>query len=294
VLCFAAIFSIAVNTIFAIKNIGKNFPKTGGQWSHIGLGLLIIGAMASGGYSESKNLQLALGETRNAFGMEFTLAKYQEIEKELKDREKYEYHVRIVSGSDTMTAKPILYLSDFNQRQSPFLEPGIERMVFNDIYVSPLFAQNKTQLPTVSIAKDSVIDTPMGGARIRFKGFDMSAIESRPDSEKPLLGAKIEIFADTVVTDTLYATVDMRTRELTPIWTELPGDSIEVALNNFVRGRSMDDTRAVLAFHRKGEPMPEPVEILGIEVSIKPFINFVWLGSILIFAGFFVAIKRHL
>ena len=37
-----------------------------------------------------------------------------------------------------------------------------------------------------------------------------------------------------------------------------------------------------------------PVQILSIEASIKPFINLVWIGVVVMFIGFFVSATRRL
>jgi len=38
----------------------------------------------------------------------------------------------------------------------------------------------------------------------------------------------------------------------------------------------------------------EPVEVLVIEASVKPFINLVWFGVIVILAGFVVSMIRRI
>ncbi|MFP4529394.1 MAG: cytochrome c biogenesis protein CcsA, partial [Candidatus Kapaibacterium sp.] len=282
ILGFSAIFSILANLVFAFKKLRKRFSESGGKWSHMGIGLLMIGTIASGAYSESENLRLILGEPQRALDAEFTLTKYEEIEKHLQDREKYEYYVRIVERGDTMFAKPVLYLSDFNQRRSPFLEPGIKRMAFKDIYISPQYAENKLNLPTITVERDSAFAIPgCGERRVVFKGFDMSG-EMKSKAGNPMLGAILSVTDDPIDNDTLMAEVDMSTGNLLPVWQTFGCDSMLIALHDFVRADNINNTRGVFAYRKIGEPIPEPVEILGIEAARRPLINLVWLGSILI------------
>jgi cytochrome c biogenesis factor len=48
-----------------------------------------------------------------------------------------------------------------------------------------------------------------------------------------------------------------------------------------------------IAFRDMAKPLQKKKEVFTVEVSIKPLINLVWLGVILMVTGFFISIGRH-
>jgi cytochrome c biogenesis factor len=53
-------------------------------------------------------------------------------------------------------------------------------------------------------------------------------------------------------------------------------------------------SKATFALMDSSIPETIPKEFFVVDASVKPFINLVWSGVILLVAGFFVAIFRHL
>jgi len=79
-----------------------------------------------------------------------------------------------------------------------------------------------------------------------------------------------------------------------PAWYKIDGTEIEIAMTKLIRDLdNIKNTRAVLSFKDAGKPMPEPVDIFTFDVTINPFINLVWLGTLVMVAGFFTAISRY-
>ena len=46
-------------------------------------------------------------------------------------------------------------------------------------------------------------------------------------------------------------------------------------------------------FKSSGEPMPKPIDVFTFDVSLKPFINLVWGGTIAMVIGFMLALARY-
>ena len=77
-------------------------------------------------------------------------------------------------------------------------------------------------------------------------------------------------------------------------WETLDNVGIDVNMIRIVRDMN-DVSRSRLEFYFKktGEPMPEPIDVFTFDVTLKPFINFVWVGTIASVIGFLLALTRY-
>jgi cytochrome c-type biogenesis protein CcmF len=295
-LMFASFFALLTNFDLLIRNVAKNPKSIGSYLSHIGLVLVILGAVISGGYSATKQIRLKLNETKEALGYNFTFTGYNQIETEFQDREKYMYHVNIEKDGNTNVASPIVYWSDFNERQSQFLEPGVYTKAEKDIYISPKAIEAEVDLAKVALRKEDVatvfLDTNMSISLVTFI----------MDKNTPMTGEKVNLstvvkylYADgTSITDTLQSFLDANSWEAEPSWKKIAGSNVDIAMTKLIRdNENVQNTRAELAFKESGKPMPEPVEVFTFDVTIKPFINLVWIGTLAIVIGFFVALPMN-
>ncbi len=75
---------------------------------------------------------------------------------------------------------------------------------------------------------------------------------------------------------------------------QIPGTGYYVALRRINPDRSnLANSQALLSFADIDRPETLEQEVFTVEVSTKPFINLVWIGVILMVAGFGVAIVRR-
>ena len=205
VIAFAAIYSLIVNIEFAIRSLRNTTVRIGGSLAHIGIALLVLGVIATAGYSETKMLNLKKGITQKTLGYSITLIDKIEIEKNLTDRQKFVYRLKIEKGSTLTYIDPIVYWSDFNQRQSPIIEPGIYRGITSDLYAVLKSVDIANSIETIEIIKDSVanflIDT---NHTICITNFDMSH-SGMADKNKPLMGVFVKYNINgNEVKDTLF------------------------------------------------------------------------------------------
>lgn len=296
-LIFAAFFSFFVNLQVMAKYISKSFAAVGGMLSHLGISLLLIGAVASSVYSDKQILQLKETETKEALDHRFTFVKMEQIEKDLKDREKYQFNIKIEKDGHEFWAKPLIYWSTFNDMSSPFFEPGINRHITKDLYLSPMNLNYDLGYKGLTLNKDSdetaspVDDNMM----IKHIKFDMSKVTNDTVNQGFLMGTVIQfITPDATLTDTLYANLDLQTMQNDPIWKKLPNSEYEVAFMRFLPNqKEMAKSSANYAFRKIGEKISDPVPEFVFEVSTKPFINLVWLGTIAMVFGFFLSIFKY-
>lgn len=290
-LLIAVMYSFFVNAEFAIRNLKSNPLKLGGYLSHIGLSLLMIGVVATGGFSTSKLVNLKKGEQSKVLGYNFSLVDKIEIEKEKKDRQKFIYRIKIEKNGSSSIVDPIVYWSDFNERKSPIIEPGIMRNLVKDIYITLKSSDVKSNLKTVSaqkgISTNFLIDSTIN---FHISGYDMSH-SGMKDETKAKLGVVINYnIKDKVITDTLYTKLGSSSVYKDIVWENVPGTEIDIAFSHFMPSHEdIAKSECTFAFKPSKEQYKEPEEVLTFELSIKPFINFVWIGVILIAIGLIIS-----
>jgi cytochrome c-type biogenesis protein CcmF len=294
ILAFTAIYSLVVNIEFAFKNIRNISTKIGGNIAHIGVALLILGVIATGGYSETKTLNLKNGITQQALGYKITLIDKIAIEKNLTDRQKFIYRLKIEKELTTSYIDPIVYWSDFNQRQSPIIEPGIYRGLTSDVYVVLKSVDIENSIESIEITKDSVanflIDT---NYTISLTNFDMSH-SGMSDKNKPLMGVFVKYNINgSEVKDTLFSSLVSSSVYTDYIWKKIPNTNVDIAFTRLIPDKKhISKSIAVFSFKKSNEKMIEPSETLTVELSVKPYMNLVWFGAIAIAFGFLIAIFR--
>ncbi len=136
VLTFGSFFALVVNTNLAVRVLRGNPTFAGAYISHFGLALLFLGIVATSRYSVTEHLRLPLNTPTKALGYTFMFMGKEQVEKQFKDREKFHYFVSAEKDGKETIVKTVLYWSDYNQRQSAFLEPGIRWSAVQDLYIA--------------------------------------------------------------------------------------------------------------------------------------------------------------
>ncbi len=297
-LAFAAVFSLIINLEFLLKKIIKKPSATGAYISHIGLAIMVFGVIGSGPYSKDTHLSLVQGIPHQALGYTFTFTGKTRVEKELQDREKYEYHVEIAEKGGKSVVSPIFYWSDFNDRRSPFLEPGIHTSMIRDIYVSPNSVETASDLPSIPLRKEEKIRMPFDSSIVmEFVKFDMSGAMNQRNPGSTKLGAQVNYeIGGEKVPDTLWMDIDMQSGRTDPYFKEVPGTNYEIGFLRLIMGRgNLSESQAIFTYREEGEISTGEVrEVLNIEVSKKPLINFVWVGIILLLLGYIFSLTKYL
>lgn len=295
ILSYASIYCLYNSLLYGIPLIKKNIKLTGSYISHAGVGLFFIGVVFSGGYDSSRSLELYKGETGEAFGYKFTFVSADRVEVEKPDREKYKCVVKIQRKDDIYFVSPVVYWSDFNQRQAPFFEPGIAGFISKDLYISPKHLSYENDMPSIVLTKGKTAKIPYDSTwNIKLIGFDMNANQASGNRFK--FGSIVEYFNQTeTLLDTLYLTLDMSgSGQSTPIWEKFKNSKISIGFTNFqLNQEKMADSQVLISFAKEGETIGGR-ELFVFEITTKPLILFVWIGSIAIYLGFFISLLKYL
>lgn len=298
-LLFTSFLAFLANIEFLIKSFKFGIKTSGAFLSHSGLALFLIGALASGGYSINETVRLKENESKEALGYNITHKGKFQIEKQWTDREKYKYKIELEKDGVKKMVYPIVYFSDFNERKSPFFEPGIATLIDKDIYVSPYSIENEFPEPPIILQKTQTqkiqLDTNFS---ITLLKFDMSSAMKGSTDGKSLKIATVVRLTDNkkfVTEDTLYNLMDPNSGMSVPIWKDLPNSNLEIGFVRLVPNKEeLSMSQAIFVAKPKGQILSAPVETFVFDVSTKPLILVVWFGTIIIVIGFFLSILKYI
>jgi len=292
-LSFSAIFSLVVNFEIAYKIARKKVTHIGAYVAHIGIALFLLGVVATGGFSSQDSIDLEKGKQANIFGYDLTFVGYKPIE----NGEKYAFDIKIEKGNSSTTISPVMFVSSFNN--SLMREPDIWTMITKDFYVTPLSYEDaasssgsaQTQGRRVTLKKGESID--FKGNKISFDSFKFpsDAMSAMMGGGSFTIGANLTVdsYGKTYKVEPQMTSVDGNRKFISAQVEEIDlliemtnldaSGTISIVLNSLSGGEE--------------ETIEMKNEVLSIEASIKPFINLIWLGVILMALGFIIAaVKR--
>ncbi len=279
-LALSTSFAFFVNAEIAIKIIRGNMKMIGAYVSHIGIALFILGVIGSAAYSKQTDVELTKDEPQEAFGYKMTFTGYHPTEDN-----KYEFDINLTKDGKKYEISPIMYISDFND--GLMREPAILNMWTKDIYISPLsYEPNAGGTKVVSLQKGNTIE--FEGVKITFDNFNFP-----PEVRDAMMAGKdFKIGAD------LLAEFKNEKRKIELTLTNTKGKreysahSIEDA-NLKIELLKLEAGKIDIALSKlKGSQ--KSAEVLSITASVKPFINLVWSGVLVMVFGFSISVIRRL
>lgn len=290
-LAFSSAFALLVNLEVAIKIVRGNKRMLGAYVAHIGIALFILGVIGSAAYSKEVNVDLVKNEPKEAFGYQMVFTGYNPIE----NNTKYAFNISLKKGDKNHIISPIMYISEFNN--SLVREPAILNLWTKDFYISPLSfdegnANDHSHGQLIELEKGSTKE--INGAKISFERFDLppETMQAMQEGKDFQMGAilSLEYEGKKESFELLRKNVSGQT-EFTDYTSKISG--LKIALVNLTAGRiqisvSSNEESSVKNLNE------HPKEVLSITASIKPFINLVWAGVVIMVAGFFISVSRRL
>lgn len=267
-------FFIVIQSILDIINF-KTKPVIASRLPHIGVGVLVIGIIASNIHSYSIQKMLTQGNERAVEDAGLT---FIGIKESLRSSLVFNYR----DGDDTERIETAYYTD--MKTNSLYREPHIDYGFFRDVYIAPVeYISGEENRGRVVLAAGQ--EGEIEGIKVRFTGFDV-------DKEKMMAGTPV-----------IYARLNViykgKNYSLSPgaevkgqnvknnIDVKIPGTSRIISLQNWDIGR-----RSVgLYVEPDSEAHIAPDRAL-VEVSFKRLIWLVWFGTILISIGGFYACRR--
>jgi cytochrome c-type biogenesis protein CcmF len=291
-LVLTSLFTLIVSIDHGVR-VGRERPRLiGGALSHAGLAILFIGIIASGHYGQKQSIALPLHQPQPLFGYELTFIGAMPTE-----NGKMKYVIQADQNGKRRILEPVMFESRYNN--SLMRNPDYYSSWSKDFYVEPV------SLELSSDEEQNVVDLPKGEAvpygpmTITFQKFDLTAHDKsgmmEGNSGAMTIGAVLEVQTEkkteTVIPVTTYSpqgTLEMKTAYLqnSHIGFQLIGMNVGSGKGE----KSSIHVGVVGGSHGKDQ---KP-ETLIAEVSVKPFMNFIWIAAVLIVGGMAIAMARRL
>ncbi|HMQ99844.1 MAG TPA: cytochrome c-type biogenesis CcmF C-terminal domain-containing protein [Ignavibacteria bacterium] len=291
-LAAASFFAVFINGEIAYTIFRKNKSKAGAYIAHMGVMLLFLGVIGSARYSEEENVSLPLGETKEVLGG--YMLTYKGATEIPGDHEKYHFNVIVQKDDRAFLLQPVMYYSEYSE--GIMKNPDIANLVTKDLYLSPMALEEPGQFTPNDIHTfQKGEEKEINGMKIKFIDFDRSKF-NRDDMEAGtmnIMGAELEVTIDGK-TEKVIAEQEMSQNGSNPIPVKpLGNDSYTFYLTKLsVAGESTVDI-AVIDDNKMQQEQGAP-ETLVLTASVKPFINLVWGGTIVMVLGFYFSlIARH-
>ncbi len=283
---FTSLFVLFVNLVRGVKVVRERPRFVGGALAHIGLALLFLGIAGSGYYGQKETVSLSKEETKEVMGYKLTYVGSQPVE-----QGKTKYVVRAERNGETVTLEPVMFQNSYNN--STMRNPDYISFLTKDLYLEPVSVEQAGPEPAyefVTLAKG--VQTKIGDLEVRFVRFDMSAHGTDQMTAGGMaVGAVLEVkrksSVEQVIPMATYGDAKQAQGKTAMMKDNKVGFQL-VNMNIDMQTKKSTVDVVVFGLNEAATVVPSK-EMLVLEASVKPFINLVWLGTICIIAGFFVA-----
>lgn len=282
-------FALWTNLIVFAQQLRMSFVLTAAPMAHIGVALMFVGIIVSGNFAKEQYIELNLGQKTEVLGAQLT---FEGIQKDADDKDVLKIRVRN-NGSEYL-ATPRYFYTTFNN--SIMKEPFVRGGFWQDFYISPI------EVKTVHNHKKDIVTLKKGETAkfhkldVFFEGFAMNSHAENGNME---VGAKITIKNKQEHFELMPTLVMSEGKSLSTV-VEIP-----LAKNGYVgtptvalNGINATEQMIQLAFdgfaHADEPNTNDNQQVAGLQVSKKPFMNIMWIGTLLLTVGTVISFKRKL
>ncbi len=259
----------------------------GGYLAHVGVGVILLGILASSAYDESAKVTLEQGVPQKVEGMTLTFNRF--LPRTETEKERMEVTVVRANGKQYLSY-PRLFVND--RTQQIMAHPHITHLLLQDLYISPIEFDPGERGAARRLHLRKGQEATVGGARVRFVGFDLNAegnaLKAMQEGGVVAVGAILEVVRDgrSERVEPLYRFTTTGEVDARPY--PMPGGG-EVVLAGIDAGNG-----AVQLEMHGVEAAPGPRAKLSVDVTRKPLIKLVWYGLYVVLAGGILATAQRL
>ena len=245
----------------------------GGYLAHVGVGIILLGFIASSAYDQSTKVTLELGKPRQVGGSTLTFTRF--IPREGREKEGMEIRVQKANGKEFFV-RPRMFMND--RTRQVMVNPDIRSSLLQDFYVSPIEVDPGTG-GQLELAQDG--EGRLGDRQVHFEGFELQA-EGGNAMAAMAAGQPITIVTRVTVTR------GGRTETVQPVYRFNPATG---AVDNPMVALASGGTLSVGGI----VPINRTVQLqlneprLSIDVTRKPLIKLVWYGFYVVLIGGLIA-----
>jgi cytochrome c-type biogenesis protein CcmF len=278
-LFFLAINVIIINAHVSYRIFRKNLPKAGGYIAHVGLGFIVIGILTSSIYDKNEKVLLPNGDfQKTKLGYEVKFAGFVD-----KPNGKDEVKLIVKTDYGTYEDYPQFYYSEFSR--SYMATPDVKTQLMKDIYISPV------SFTPANMSNSDILELKKGETKtyndleITFNNFIVNMASGSPEVTADLY---VALTQGTYKTE--YAVKPMMKSQDGKLTGELSniGDTkYKVSIDKV----SANEGKVWLnIFHAHSDAGKD---IMAIELSEKPLIGILWMGTILLAFGALLTLISH-
>ncbi len=289
---YSTAFALFVNMEVAFKIIKGKLSFLGAYIAHAGIALFFLGVIATGAYTSSETFELPKEQVVSKLGYDFKFLGYRLIE----GGKKYSFDVEVKRGTNTTVVSPVMYIAEFNN--SLMREPDILNYFTRDLYIEPKsYDEGKGSAggssDQIKIKKGETLEH--NGLTLNFTAFDISQMGKMQSGEPFSIWAILTVSKGDISEE---VKLEMKStgsaREFVPL--HLHNLEVDLQLTALdasgVIGVAVKSNDHGNSTEQQAKAAPTR-DVLSVEASIKPFINLVWAGVIVMTIGFFFAAFRR-
>lgn len=292
---FSAYFTLVINISVAYKIVRGNASFIGGYVAHIGFALFMLGVIASGWFTQEMQIELIKGETKSAFGYDLTFTGYNPIE----NGKKFAFDISLEKDGSKNKLAPVMFVSDFNN--SLMRDPDILDLITKDFYVSPISYEEAQTSSSGGHEHQTTLSKGIPfefhGSQITFTKFNFSnnAMNAMQSGVEFFIGAVVEIIHNGqkyTVEPKMKSSAGEKTFEHVTI----EEANLKIEMLNLDASGKIDVVIIELSdtdIDNKSAQVTTKGASLWIDVSVKPFMNLIWIGTFVIVLGFFISMVRR-
>ncbi len=282
-LLFFGVVSMALvaNTQSVVDFLPGRWNLMGGQLAHAGFGFMLIGILASSAFTTSDKLVLPRGQGGEAMGLSVV---YNGMENDI-DFPKNRLLLSYTEGGQTSDARPELFYSE--RLNGIMRRPFIEKHLLYDFYFSPEQIQDLPSGNDLTLIKNQ--PKTVAGYQFTFTGFNMGSHENADSGMTVVVNIDVAEAGDVMHLAPAVKVVPSpngnRTIDLPAKFG--PNDEYTISV-----AQILADQGGVM-LHIPGLIASGPPDRLILDISKKPIINLVWLGTTLVLLGSILVYLRR-
>jgi len=295
-LLFVSFFALYGNATVLWRVARGNLKLAGGALAHVGLGIMVIGIIASSGFSRPIS-DAPRGDERNNFvveqGQVVTVAGYEVAYAGTEPGERG--HTRFVldfkdPGGQSFRLKPVAYESNTGQWiQHPDLKLYFEKDIF--VAVTPrAMVDGNSSSNEVTLRRGQSTLVGDGAYRVTFTSFNIAPdLQSVMSDEE---AGRLEIAVGAVLQ--IANTTSNLIEEITPIYAIRTDRSVNAipahsdGVGYYFTNMNVDTGEITLTLDGATGP-----DYVIVQAQEKPAISLVWIGIILLSGGFLLSATRR-
>ena len=278
------VFALVSNAQVLVKRMRLGWRSITAPLAHMGVALMFSGIIISGVFETSQRKVFIQNAPLNTMGYGFTFKGDY-----LSEDGKHGLLLEVRDGDETYRAIPRLYMNKYFN--SEMREPWVDEGLLKDLYISPLQVIDDGQAAgqnELVIAKGEAKN--YAGYNIVFSAFDLEEHQERGEFR---VAAVLKFEKDGHSFERAPALL-LKGRETVNQPAGLPGTGADdkEGARVILAGINAGQKNIKLAFEGLGTVEKAPQRV-AMEISTKPMMSILWLGTIVLTLGSIMAMRRR-